>query len=154
MTAHDVVAEGEGRFAAHEHRDIALGLARIADTIEHSNDLTTDQLWARLHATLGWLDRDLRPHLAWEDRWLYPELDGLAGTPWATRSARFDHRQIEALIKSLEEDSTRWLAHATPRRDAEVVAHLSAIRAVIATHVEREERLLLPLLDETAAASG
>ncbi|TFG67746.1 MAG: hemerythrin domain-containing protein [Thermomicrobiales bacterium] len=154
MTAHDVIAEGEGRFEAHEHRDVALGLARIADTIEHSGDLSSDQLWARLHATLGWLQRDLHPHLAWEDRWLYPELDGLAGTPWATKSARFEHRQIETLIAALEVDSARWLAHATPRRDTEVIAHLSAIRAVIAAHVEREERLLLPLLDETVSVPG
>ncbi len=154
MTAHDVVAQGEGRFAAHEHREVALGLVRIADTIERARDLTTDQLWARLHTTLAWLDGQLRPHLAWEDGWLYPELDDLAGTPWATRSARFEHRQIERLIKALEDDSARWLGHATPRRDMELITHLSAIHAVITGHVEREERLLLPLLEETAPTLG
>ena len=87
--------------------------------------------------------------MAWEDRWLYPQLDEIAGTPWATKFARVEHRQIEAMIAGLEADSERWLGHATPHTCAEVVQHLSALRAVIGGHVEREERLLLPLLDDT-----
>ena len=59
-----------------------------------------------------------------------------------------EHRQIERMIAALEADSDRWLGHATPRTGAEVVQHLGAIRAVLATHVEREERLLLPLLGD------
>ena len=42
----------------------------------------------------------------------------------------------------------RWLGRSTPASDAEMVAHLSAIRALIAAHVEREERFLLPLFDD------
>ena len=45
---------------------------------------------------MGWLEHELKPHLAWEDRWLYPQLDEIAGTPWATRLPRFEHRQIES----------------------------------------------------------
>lgn len=147
MTAHTVVAEGEGRFAAQEHRDLANGLAHIAETVERCTELSSEQLWARLHHALGWLAHDLRPHLVWEDTMLYPQLDRLAGTPWATKTARFEHRQIETLIAALESDSARWLGHATQRTNADAVAHLSAIRAVIAMHVEVEERLLLPLLE-------
>jgi iron-sulfur cluster repair protein YtfE (RIC family) len=154
MTAHTVVAEGEGRFAAQEHRDLAHGLAQIGETIERCTELTSEDLWARLHHALGWLGRELRPHLIWEDTWLYPQLDELAGTPWATRTARFEHRQIETLIAALESDSSRWLGHSTRRTDADVIAHLAAIRAVIAAHVEREERLLLPLLDERDGTPG
>ena len=154
MTAHTVVAEGEGRFAAQEHRDLAHGLAYIGETVERSTELPSDQLWARLHHTLGWLEHDLRPHLVWEDTWLYPQLDQLAGTPWATRTARFEHRQIEMMIAQLETDSERWLGHATARTNADLVAHLSAIRAVIAMHCEGEERLLLPLLEERDGPPG
>jgi iron-sulfur cluster repair protein YtfE (RIC family) len=152
MTAHSVVTEGEGRFAAQEHRDLSIGLAHIGESIERSCELTSDQLWARLHHALGWLERELRPHLLWEDTWLYPQLDQIAGTPWATRGARFEHRQIETLIASLESDSARWLGHTTSRTNADVVVHLSAIRALIAAHMEREERLLLPLLEERESA--
>jgi iron-sulfur cluster repair protein YtfE (RIC family) len=147
MTAQTVVEAGEGRFAAHEHRDLSYGLASIADTVERSTDLSSTDLWARLHRTLRWLGGDLRPHITWEEAALYPLIDGKARTPWATRIARAEHRQIEALIAALEVDSNRWLAHRTPRTCAEAVAHLSAIHAVIAGHMEREERLLLPLLE-------
>jgi iron-sulfur cluster repair protein YtfE (RIC family) len=147
MTAQSVVEDGEARFAAREHRDLTVGLAHIGETIERSRDLSSAELWARLHHTLGWLERELKPHLLWEDTWLYPQFDEFAGTPWATRQAHFEHRQIEALIAGLEADSTRWLGRSTPQTDADMVSHLSAIRAVIVAHMEREERFLMPLLE-------
>ena len=75
-------------------------------------------------------------------------------TPWATKSPRFEHRQIEAVIAALETDSARWLGRSTPQTDADVVSHLSAIRALVATHIEREERFLLPLLEDRAPTTG
>jgi iron-sulfur cluster repair protein YtfE (RIC family) len=147
MTAHPMTA-GESRFEAQEHKDLALGLTHIEEIIGRASELGSEGLWARLHDTLRWLDREVRPHMAWEDRWLYPQLDEIAETPWATKSARMEHRQIEKMIATLETDSERWLGHATPHTCAEVVQHLSAIRAVLAGHVEREERLLLPLLGD------
>jgi len=152
MTAHPMTA-GESRFEAQEHRDLALGLTRIEDIVSRAAELGSEGLWARLHDTLRWLDHEVRPHIAWEDRWLYPQLDEIAGTPWATKSARVEHRQIETMIAALETDSDRWLGHSTPQTCAEVVQHLSAIRAVIAAHVEREERLLLPLLEDSSTQS-
>jgi len=154
MTARTVVEDGEHSFAAHEHRDLSAGLAYIGETVELAGDLTSAELWARLHRTLGWLEHDLKTHLVWEDTWLYPELDEIAGTPWATRLPHYEHRQIEALIAALEADSERWLGRSTPRTDADMVAHLSAIRAVIAGHIEREERFLLPLLEERPTTPG
>ncbi len=154
MTAQTVVADGEGRFAVREHRELAAGLAQIAETVERSTELSSTELWARLHHALGWLERELKPHLAWEDTFLYPLLDAHAGTPWATKLPHFEHRQIEAVIAALETDSAHWLGRSTPRTDAEMVAHLSAIRALIAAHMEREERFLLPLLDDASPAPG
>lgn len=142
------ITAGEGRFEAQEHRDLTLGLSRIEDLIEHASELGSDALWARLKDALRWLDHEVRPHLAWEDRWLYPHLDEIAGTPWATRSAHMEHRQIERMIATLETQSERWLGHMTPATRAEIVRHLAVIGVVLATHVEREERLLLPLLDD------
>lgn len=153
MTTQTSVA-GEGLFAAREHRDLAGGLAYVGETIERSREFTSAELWARLHHTIGWLEHELKPHMAWETALLYPELDAIAGTPWATRLPRFEHRQIEAAIAGLGADSARWLGHSTPHIDAEVVADLSAIRALIAAHIEREDRFLLPLLEDRGAQVG
>ena len=147
MTAQTIVDDGESRFAIHEHRMLARDLAYIAETVERATDWSATDLWSRLHRTMGWLQHDLRPHITWEETTLYARIDELAGTPWATRMARAEHRQIEGLIAMLGADSERWLEHRTPRTCAEVVAHLSAIGAVVTGHIEREERLLLPLLE-------
>ena len=137
----------ERRFAVHEHRDLAFGLAEMDDAIERATELSVTDLWARLYRILTWIEHDLRPHIAWEDAWLYARIDERTGTPWATRSARAEHRQIEALATALDADVERLLEHRTPRFAADAIAHLSAIRAVVGGHVEREERLLLPVLD-------
>jgi hemerythrin-like domain-containing protein len=147
MTAQSIVEDGEARFAAREHRELAVGLAYIGETIERSRDLSSSDLWARLHHALGWLERELKPHLLWEDTWLYPQFDELAGSAWATKLMHFEHRQIEALIAALEADSERWLGRSTPQTCADVVSHLSGIRTLITAHTEREERFLLPLLE-------
>jgi iron-sulfur cluster repair protein YtfE (RIC family) len=154
MTTQISVEDGEGRFAAHEHRGLSVGLAYIGETIERSRDFTSAELWARLHRTMGWLEHELKPHLTWETTWLYPELDAIAGTPWATKLPRFEHRQIEAAIAGLDADSVRWLGHSTPQTDAHVVAHLSAIQALIAAHIAREDRFLLPLLEDRGTPVG
>ncbi len=154
MTTQNVVEQGESRYAAHALRDLTIGLAYIEETVERSRAFTSSELWARLHHTLSWLEHELRPHLTWERTWLYPELDEIAGTPWATKLPRFEHRQIESVIAGLEADSARWLGHSGPQTDADMVAHLSAIRALIAAHFEREDRFLLPLLEDRTAPVG
>ena len=151
MTTYLSVDDAKGRFAAQEHRDLAVGLAHIDETIESARELTSAALWARLHHTLGWLKHEVEPHLAWEGTTLYPELDRIAGTPWATRLPRFEHNQIERAMAGLEKDSAGWFGRVTPQTDADIVAHLSAIRALIAAHIEREDRFLLPLLDQRGA---
>ena len=57
----------------------------------------TPELSAHVLDVLHWLDGTLGPHIAWEEAWLYPEIDARTGTPWATRAARFDHRQIREM---------------------------------------------------------
>jgi hypothetical protein len=154
MTAHTATADGESTFAAHEHREVAVGVAHIQETVDRACELTSEQLSARLLHALAWLRHDLRPHLAWEEAWLYPELNRIAGTPWATRSARFEHRQIETRIANLEAESAHWSGHTTPRTNAAILARLGAIGAVIGCHLEREEGLLMPLLDEASETGG
>ena len=147
MTAHPMTA-GESRFEAQEHRDLALGLAHIEDIVERSPELGPRVCGRGCTTTLGWLDHEVRPHMAWEDRWLYPQLDEIAGTPWATRSAAHGASPDRTDDRGPRGRSERWFGHATPQTAAEIVQHLGAIRALIAAHIEREERFLLPLLDD------
>ena len=78
-------------FGEHEQRDLARGLDRIHDAgCAVGTGLKVDDARA-IREVLRWTDTTLRPHIAWEESWLYPQIDALTGTSWATRAARFDH---------------------------------------------------------------
>jgi iron-sulfur cluster repair protein YtfE (RIC family) len=137
-------------FADHEHRDLVRGMNRIHDvacSIGHDAD---PDVSIHVLDVLGWLDNILEPHLVWEDRWLYPEIDARVGTRWATRPARFDHQQIRAVTDRIRAD--RATLRETPGfGHDELRCHLFGLEAILRAHIEREERFLLPILDEPAA---
>jgi Hemerythrin HHE cation binding domain len=96
----------------------------------------------------------LEPHIAWEDGWLYPEIEAWLGTPWATRAARFDHQQIRQMAEYLSQDQARLTAHAPGDQQAETRCHLFSLEALVRAHLEREERFLIPLLIDDAPGDG
>ncbi len=144
-------AEVERRFIEHEHREMAIGIGRIEDVAGLAGSLAAPDLSAALRNVLDWLHRTYLPHCDWEDSWLYPELDRIAATPWATRSMRFDHRQIRELVDRLEIDWELLRHEPTHRHLGEIRARLYGLHALVRCHVEREERFLVPLLDARGA---
>ena len=148
------VGDTERRFAAHEHRDLALGLAYIAETVERSRAFSSTGALGPTPPHVG-LARERTPAAPGVGSDL-----ALSGVRRHRRDAVGD--QASALrappdrsgIAALEVDSARWFGHSTPQTDADLVAHLSAIRALIAAHIEREDRFLLPLLEERGEVVG
>ena len=137
----------EYAFTEHEHRELAPGLNRIHDVAAAGGSLASPDLSIALLDTLDWLETILEPHASWEDRWLYPRIDALAGSSWATKLMRFEHQQIRAIARQLEAD---WeLLHRTPSADrtVELRGRLFALEALLRAHIEREERFLIPLLE-------
>lgn len=143
-------AEVERRFIEHEHREMAPGISRIYEVAGLAGSLAAQDLSAALRSTLDWLERSYLPHCDWEDAWLYPDLDRIAGTPWATRSMRFDHRQIRELVDRLEIDWELLRHEPTHRHLADIRARLYGLHELVKCHLEREERFLVPLLDARA----
>jgi hemerythrin-like domain-containing protein len=147
---------GERAFVEHEHRELAHGINRIHEVACSVGTVPALELSRALREVMEWVDGVLRPHAAWEEQWLYPELDLRAGTPWATRLLRFDHGQIRQMTSQLDHDHTRLfefghLGGETPS----IRCHLFGLEALLRTHLEREETFLLPLLEqphETASA--
>ena len=88
----------------------------------------------------------LEPHAAWEEAWLYPEIDARTGTRWATRAARFDHQQIRELVARLRADQHFLGSGGGGGHQADVRCHLFGLEALLRAHIEREERLLIPVL--------
>jgi hemerythrin-like domain-containing protein len=152
MTLHRADLEPVRRFADHEHRELARGLEQIHDVACAISGSATIDLSAHVLQLLGWIDGTLEPHLQWEDAWLDPEIDARLGTPWATRAARYDHQQIRAMIERVRADRTT-LRDAGGAGHDELRCHLFGLEAMLRGHIEREERFLLPRLDEPAARS-
>jgi iron-sulfur cluster repair protein YtfE (RIC family) len=134
-------------FAQHEHHEFDRGLNRIHDLACGVSSEATPELSIHVLDLLHWLDETLEPHLAWEDRWLYPEIDARVGTRWATCAARFDHGEVRAMIERIRLDRADLRDRIGLGHD-ELRCHLFGLEALLRAHIEREERFLLPLLDE------
>lgn len=136
-------------FAEHEHADLSAGIGRIHELGEELATLPVDQRAAGVRKVLHWVDEELKPHMAWEEHWLFPLIDARARTPWVTRYSRFDHRQIAAQAERLHAHSTAG-SHFPTRDAVTLIADLSALETLLRATVEREERFLLPLIESEA----
>lgn len=143
---HDAVAEQD--FAIHEHREVLPWLDRIHDVGCAVGHLSVGELKVELHRVVVWLEHCLEDHAAWEEAWLYPAIDAHAGTPFATKTVRFGHQQIRNGVRHLSADQAA-LGHELTRTQAdELRSRIFGLEAIMRAHVECEERVLLPLLDE------
>lgn len=136
-------------FAEHEHVELAAEISRIHDLSQALATMPVDQRAAGIDKVLHWVEADLKPHMAWEEHWLFPMIDSRTRTSWATRSARFDHHQITAQAERLCGHSAAR-GHFPSRDAVALIADLSGLEALLRAAVEREERFLLPLLESDA----
>ena len=142
----------EGQLLDQEHRQIRAGLANLQETIGRSHAMSRSDAIDRVVRTLAWLRRDLLPHAAWEEAWLYPHLDAAAGTPWATQALRFQHEQIKELAAALEREfasaEVRWSAEEA----FQLAIALTRLEALISSHLAQEQWFVGPLLELTGNA--
>ena len=150
MTVQAVAPMPARAFAEHEHRDLSQGVNRLHEVACGTSHSATPEVSVHVLEVLRWLDTTLEPHIAWEEGWLYPEIERRSGSPWATRAAQFDHRQIREMVGFVRADREK-LGHSDRLdRHDELRCHLFGLEALLRAHLEREERFLLPLLDEPA----
>ncbi len=150
MTHQTAVAAIERRVIQDEHQRMHAGLANVQDAIIEAHRLTHADAMDRVARTLAWLRRDVLPHAAWEEAWLYSQVDAGAGTPWATRALRFEHDQIRDVAAALETEFQAAHSHWGAEQAFRVIVALTRLETLVAAHMVQEERLLLPLLDEAS----
>ena len=92
----------EERMLEVEHRQLREGLSALQESIDDAHRLGREALGASAARSLAWLRREVLAHAAWEEAWIYPSIDHIAGTPWATRALRFEHDQIRDSAHHLE----------------------------------------------------
>jgi len=137
----------EGQFVENEHRRLRAGLAKLQDSIDEAHRLTRSAVAERVASTLAWLRRDVLPHAAWEEAWLYPHLDQTAGTSWATRVLRFEHEQIREVATALESTFQALHDHWSIELSFELVTALTRLETLVSAHLAQEEWFVTPLLD-------
>jgi hemerythrin-like domain-containing protein len=134
-------------FAEQEHQALSRGLNRVHDLACAVGVESGPQLSSDVFDVLLWIDRTLEPHLAWEDRWLYPEIEHRLGTSWATRASVFDHGQVRRCADQLRRDRSTLPPNPHDARSV-LRKDLFGLETLVRAHLEREEQFLLPLLDE------
>lgn len=148
MTPSATVPGAIWAFAEHEHRDLERGLDHLHDIACAIDDWVQPELPTRVVGVLDWFDHVLLPHAQWEESWLYPQIDERTGTTWTTLSARFDHRQIRHMADLVREDQHKLVAGQGSAALPDLRCHLFGLEALMRSHIEREERFLIPLLVE------
>lgn len=136
-------------FEEHEHRDLSWGLGRIHEAGHSAGAGRPIETRRAIREILAWSASTLAPHIAWEESWLYPQIEQITGTPWSTYAARHAHHQITAVVARLghvEVDATHSM---TSEAGSELCCHLFALEALLRSHIDQEEKLLLPVLGES-----
>jgi iron-sulfur cluster repair protein YtfE (RIC family) len=153
MTATAGARVVEERIVEREHLALRSGLATLQGAIDDASRLTRPELAERVARTTAWLHRELLPHAAWEEAWLYPHADQATGSPWTTRGLRFQHEQIRELAAALERASVVAHEHWTPEIVYGLVAAMARLDAVLSAHLAQEELSVVPLLQEGVAVA-
>jgi iron-sulfur cluster repair protein YtfE (RIC family) len=134
-------------FVEHEHEELIAGIDRVHEVACELPTLGVNQMSVRVGDVLRWVDQTLRPHMVWEEEWLFPTIDAHAATPWATRLIRFDHHQISEQAERIASHRGRLERGPTSEATTQTRSDLFALEALLRANVEREERFLLPLLE-------
>lgn len=147
MTAALAADTVELQVLEHEHSRVRSGLAALQEVLADPHLRTRPEAIDRTARTLQWLRRDVLPHAAWEEAWLFPRIDTTAGTPWATRLLRFEHEQIRELATALE--NAFVAAEARWGQDAafQLAIAMARLEALISAHLAQEQWFVRPLLD-------
>jgi uncharacterized protein (DUF2249 family)/hemerythrin-like domain-containing protein len=128
----------------------------LSGKLSHYAEALAEGVEPNLDSFVAFLEHDLLPHAAGEERALYPRVDHLirqSGRPTATMSV--DHEHISAYVGQIAKTVTE-LKQAAPSDRATLARHLGrlALRldAILTLHTEKEERVFLPLIER--ALSG
>ena len=137
-------------FVEHEHGELVAALDHIHQVAEELASLPADRQAGSVAKVLAWVDETLKPHMAWEESWLCPEIDTRAQTTWVTRFVRFDHRQIARHARRLQEHQSHLDHGPSHETKVELFEDLLGLETLLRADLEREEHFLIPLLEAEA----
>lgn len=134
-------------FVEHEHRELLAGIDHIHEVADTLAAVPADRKSASVGKVIRWIDDTLKPHMAWEESWLCPQIDGQAEAPWVTRLVRFDHRQISRQADRIKAHQPHLDHGPSSETVVELLGDLLGLEVLLRADLEREEHFLVPLLE-------
>ena len=134
-SAERAAAAEERRILGHEHRALEPLLTRLEGTADLVGTLPALELAGVLRSLLDRFEQTLLPHIGWEEGFCYPEIERLAGTPWATRCLHLQHEQLRRGVDHLEADWLRLREAPDHRAVLEVRGQLHEFHALLGSHL-------------------
>jgi len=132
-----------------EHKDLLENidtLLRAADALEE--ETLTDSIRDALDDAYLFLTSELIPHSIAEDKALYPIIQRIMGSPLATETMTFDHREIESLIQQLVMQRSLIVHTKISRESANSLRRvIYGLYTLVKVHIAKEEDVYFPLLD-------
>lgn len=132
------------------HQELATDLAEqvnrlvtAATATTAGGDGTIGAVWAHRDELVAWLHRELLPHASAEETALYPPAAQLPAGKYLIEGMLGEHRVIAALVTEIETADSPVAAAAAAR----------ALLAVFASHLAKENELVLPLLIDAEGVS-
>jgi iron-sulfur cluster repair protein YtfE (RIC family) len=136
-----------------EHRELRPRLDELRAVAVDVGTSAPDALRARLDDLVRFLRGHLMPHARAEEDVLYPAVERVMGSPGAMATMVADHVEVVRRINTLAE-STAALGEGPPSSEQldDLQAQLYGLWAILLLHFDKEETVLLPVLDEQLSA--
>lgn len=144
----------EGQLLDHEHLALRAGISKLQETVGRAHAMSRTDAIDGVARTLAWLRREVLPHAAWEEAWLYPHLDTAAGTPWATQALRYQHEQIREVAAALEREFTAAELAWTAQKAYQLAIALTRLETLLSAHLAQEQWFVGPLLEMAGHPDG
>jgi iron-sulfur cluster repair protein YtfE (RIC family) len=136
-----------------EHRELLPHLDELRGVAVVVGTSTPDVLRARLDDLVRFLREHLIPHARAEEDVLYPAVERAMGSPGAMATMVADHIEVVRRINRLA-GSAAALGEGSPKSEQldDLQAQLYGLWAILLLHFDKEETVLLPVLDEQLSA--
>ncbi len=128
-----------------EHREVQEHLRHVHDWVGALPAQGPAEQRKTAQKVVSFFEKHIKPHAEWEERFLYPVVDKLAGggaNPF-TSTMRFEHRVIDRWIAELRAESTK-----TKIDVAKFARRTDNLLGLLWAHFEEEEQVLLPFIDK------
>jgi hemerythrin-like domain-containing protein len=128
-----------------EHREMQEHLRHVHEWVGTLSTQQPPEQRKLAQKIASFFEKHIKPHAEWEERFLYPVVDKLAGggANAFTSTMRYEHRVVGRWIGELRSDADK------PKIDVPKFARRADnLLGLIWAHFEEEEEVLLPLIDK------